>query len=212
MPQPDAGRAGPATTPSPDSTQLTTFTVLHIDGAFVVARGEWSSPRDGYRAQRGEWVWCGSPGWFADVGRERFDALCQLVEDFLSSRWSDGMWDTFTAPCFPGLESDQYAARSPVMDGPAAADRSPRRRRPPMTRAEARRWSRLSRRSGHFERSALLDEFTCPLATRAGDRHYVQVHHKAWESSTAALVDAAFIQHLSSPHADERCPFVEAAG
>jgi hypothetical protein len=76
----DAGRGEPAPPSTPDATQLTTFTVLYIDGAFVVARGEWNSPRDGYRAQPGEWVWCGSPGWFANVGRERFDALCRRVE------------------------------------------------------------------------------------------------------------------------------------
>jgi hypothetical protein len=174
----DADRGEPATPSTPDATQLTTFTVLYVDGTFVVARGEWNSPRDGYRAQPGKWVWCGSPGWFANVGRERFDELRRRVEGFLTSRWSDGTWDTFRAPSFPGLEPDpptSFGASgqttvSPAMNSPAAADPPPRRRRPAMTRAEARRWSRLSRSWGHFRRSALLDEFTCPLAALADDR------------------------------------------
>jgi hypothetical protein len=79
-----------------------TFTVLYIDGAFVVSRGRWHSPRDGYRARRGEWAWCGSPGWFAtEEIRQRYNLLATLVD---LTHWHDGEWDTFEAPCFPGLE------------------------------------------------------------------------------------------------------------
>jgi hypothetical protein len=82
-----------------------TFTVLYTETGFVVARGQWNSPRDGYRAQRDRWAWCGSDGWRGSLPtNERYEALTRYVEDFASTRWHDNMWDTFTAPCFPGLE------------------------------------------------------------------------------------------------------------
>lgn len=90
-----------------------TFTVLYIDGAFVVSRGEWHSPRDGYRARRGEWASCGSPGWFAtEEIRQRYHLLSTLVD---LTYWHDGEWDTFEAQCFPGLE----------VSSPTALDRDP---------------------------------------------------------------------------------------
>ena len=82
-----------------------TFTVLYTETGFVVARGEWNSPRDGYRAQPHRWVWCGTRCWFGSLpNHERYEALARSVEAFESTRWYDGSWDTFTASCFPGLE------------------------------------------------------------------------------------------------------------
>lgn len=55
-------------------------------------------------------------------------------------------------------------------------------------------------------------ELFCPLSVQHGRTlHRVAVgRNLAWEPYTAAMIDAAFIDHFLSEYEEDRCPHVQA--
>lgn len=86
-----------------------------------------------------------------------------------------------------------------------------------MTKVEVRRIAIRARTAygyydrGHTPEGTRLMEYPCPLAIDANPRqmaHRVEVHYLPWEKPTAAMVDSAFLEHLTDEYADSRCPHV----
>jgi hypothetical protein len=83
-----------------------------------------------------------------------------------------------------------------------------------MTKTEARKWARKGRQLyGRYVVSGTETDYVCAYAAdrdRRSVAHKVRVWHRAGTVPTAAQIDAAMVEHLTSEYDDERCPAVVA--